>query len=47
MNADVGRRYRQTILASGGQRPPLALVESFLGRKPNSEAFYAEITGRR
>jgi thimet oligopeptidase len=47
MNPDVGRRYRQTILASGGQRPPLALVESFLGRKPNSEAFYAEITGRR
>jgi thimet oligopeptidase len=47
MNADVGRRYRQTILASGGQRPPQALVEAFLGRKPNSDAFYAEITGRR
>ena len=47
MSADVGRRYRQTILASGGQRPPQALVESFLGRKPNSDAFYAEITGRR
>jgi thimet oligopeptidase len=47
MSADVGRRYRQTILASGGQRPPQALVEAFLGRKPNSDAFYAEITGRR
>jgi thimet oligopeptidase len=47
MNADVGRRYRQTILASGGQRPPQALVEAFLGRKPSSDAFYAEITGRR
>lgn len=43
----VGRRYRQTILASGGQRPPQALVEAFLGRKPTSDAFYAEITGRR
>ena len=47
MSLDVGRRYRQTILASGGQRPPQALVEAFLGRKPTSDAFYAEITGRR
>ncbi|MGH6610974.1 MAG: M3 family metallopeptidase, partial [Burkholderiaceae bacterium] len=43
----VGKRYRQTILESGGQRRPDALVEAFLGRKPNSDAFYAEITGRR
>jgi thimet oligopeptidase len=43
----VGRRYRKTILASGGQRPPQALVEAFLGRKPTSDAFYAEIVGRR
>ncbi len=47
MSADVGRRYRQTILGSGGQRPPHVLVEEFLGRKPTSDAFYAEITGRR
>lgn len=47
MSADVGRRYRQTILGSGGQRPPQVLVEEFLGRKPTSDAFYAEITGRR
>jgi thimet oligopeptidase len=47
MNPAVGQRYRQTILASGGQRPPQALVESFLGRKPNSDAFYAEINGTR
>src|SRR4030095_3707153 len=47
MNPEVGHRYRQTILASGGQRRPQALVETFLGRKPTSDAFYAEITGRR
>ena len=47
LSADVGRRYRHTILEPGGQRPPQTLVESFLGRKPNSDAFYAEITGRR
>ena len=28
-------------------RPPQVLVEEFLGRKPTSDAFYAEITGRR
>ncbi len=47
MNPAVGRRFRQTILSSGGQRQPHALVEAFLGRKPTSDAFYAEITGRR
>ena len=47
MSPEVGRRYRKTILESGGQRPPQTLVESFLGRKPTSDAFYAEITGRR
>jgi thimet oligopeptidase len=31
----------------GGQRPPQELVESFLGRKPNADAFFAEITGAR
>lgn len=47
MNPAVGQRYRQSILASGGQRQPHALVEAFLGRKPNSDAFYAEINGTR
>jgi thimet oligopeptidase len=47
LNPVVGRRYRDTILASGGQRQPHALVEAFLGRKPTSDAFYAEVTGTR
>jgi thimet oligopeptidase len=47
MSPAVGKRYRQTILASGGQRQPHALVEAFLGRKPNSDAFYAEVNGTR
>jgi thimet oligopeptidase len=47
LNPGVGRRYRNTILANGGQRPPMTLVETFLGRKPNSDAFYAEVTGTR
>ena len=47
MNPAVGQRYRETILASGGQRQPQALVDAFLGRKSNSDAFYAEINGTR
>ena len=47
LDPETGRRFRQTILAPGRERKPEALVEAFLGRKPTSEAFYEEITGRR
>jgi thimet oligopeptidase len=43
----AGRRYRKAILERGGEQPPQALVESFLGRKANGDAFFAEITGTR
>jgi thimet oligopeptidase len=43
----VGRRYRDTILANGGQEEEMALVKRFLGRAPSSDAFFAEITGKR
>ncbi|MCX8116104.1 MAG: M3 family metallopeptidase [Burkholderiaceae bacterium] len=47
LDARAGRRYRESILAAGGEKPPRALVEAFLGRVPSSGAFYAEITGQR
>jgi thimet oligopeptidase len=47
MNAQVGERFRATILANGGQVPAKDLVREFLGREPNSKAFFAEITGKR
>ena len=47
MNPAVGRRFRDTILANGGQVPAKDLVRNFLGREPNSKAFFAEITGER
>jgi thimet oligopeptidase len=47
LDPKVGKRYRDTILAQGGQRHPAKLVKDFLGREPNSKAFFAEITGRR
>ena len=35
------------LLAQGGQVEPADMVRKFLGRKPSSEAFFREITGRR
>ncbi len=47
LDAKVGARYRDTILANGGQVPPKELVKKFLGREPNSKAFFAELAGKR
>ncbi|MGZ5087288.1 MAG: M3 family metallopeptidase [Usitatibacter sp.] len=47
LDPKVGRRYLDTILAQGGQVEEMAMVRSFLGRAPSSDAFFAEITGKR
>ena len=47
MNHEVGRRYRREILARGGEEPAKQLVERFLGRPVRSDAFFAEITGKK
>ncbi|MEO8936046.1 MAG: M3 family metallopeptidase [Burkholderiaceae bacterium] len=47
MNPVDGKRYRTDVLSQGGQEPPEKLVEKFLGRKPNSDAFFDEVTGKR
>ena len=47
LDPKVGRRYRDTILANGGQEEEANIVRRFLGRQPSSDAFFAEITGKR
>ncbi len=47
MNPKTGRRFRDIILANGGQVPAQVLVKEFLGRAPSNKAFFAEITGQR
>jgi thimet oligopeptidase len=47
LDPKVGLRYRDTILAQGGQEEEMDLVRRFLGRDPSNEAFFAEITGKR
>ena len=43
----VGARYREAILAQGGQDEEMNQVKRFLGREPSNEAFFQEITGTR
>ena len=47
MNRKVGHRFRDVILANGGQVPAQVLVKKFLGREPSNKALFAEITGMR
>jgi len=47
LDQKVGLRYRHAILEQGGQQEEMQEVRNFLGREPSSEAFFAEITGRR
>ena len=47
MNPAVGRRFRELILARGGEKPAAEIVREFLGRDPSPKAFFEEITGQR
>ena len=44
LDAAVGRRYRNTVLANGGQVAADELVQQFLGRPTDSKAFFQELT---
>ncbi|MBL7670384.1 MAG: hypothetical protein JNM39_07845 [Bdellovibrionaceae bacterium] len=39
-NKQLGLRYRETILAQGNMKDPMELLKAFLGRDPNSDAFF-------
>lgn len=43
MSGKEGRRYRHTVLEKGGSQDEMKSLEEFLGRKPNTEAFYKEL----
>jgi thimet oligopeptidase len=40
---EVGARYRKIILESGGMKEALDLLTEFLGREPNSDAFFKKL----
>ena len=47
INPEIGMRFRREILSRGGEEPARDLVQRFLGRPVNNEAFLKEITGQR
>ncbi|GKU05161.1 prd1-proteinase yscd [Fusarium langsethiae] len=44
MDKKTGLRYRQHVLQPGGSQPELNSLSNFLGREPNDEAYYSEVT---
>ena len=46
LNPATGRRYRQTVLARGGEVEPAELVRRFLGRPTDRRAFFDELDRR-
>lgn len=43
MNAEVGGKYRSIILESGSMKDALDLLKEFLGREPNTDAFFKKL----
>ncbi len=43
MDPTEGRRYRHAVLEKGGGQDELKTVADFLGREPNTDAFYKDL----
>jgi len=43
MDGQQGRRYRHTVLEKGGSRDEMETLKEFLGREPNSDAFFEDL----
>ncbi len=43
LSADTGARYRRSILENGGQVAPVDLMQQFLGRASDSQAFFKSL----
>ena len=43
LNPEIGKQYAEKILKPGGSREPQYLLEDFLGREPNSAAFFKNL----
>lgn len=43
LDGETGRRYRDSVLANGGQVAPDELLKQFLGRASDSRAFFESL----
>lgn len=42
-STEIGQQYRQIILEKGNMEPAMSLLREFLGREPNSNAFFERL----
>ena len=43
LNPTIGDRYAREVLSRGGSKEPMDLLRAFLGREPNSDAFFKDL----
>lgn len=43
MNKAAGRRYRYQVLEKGGSQDEMVTLTNFLGREPETTAFYKDM----
>ena len=43
LNPTIGDRYASEVLSKGGSKEPMDLLRAFLGREPNSDAFFKDL----
>ncbi|MDP3889216.1 MAG: M3 family metallopeptidase [bacterium] len=43
LNPEIGQKYVREVLGKGGSQDPNELLRNFLGREPNSDAFFADL----
>lgn len=43
LNPEIGKRYVDKVIGMGGSKDPNELLKDFLGREPNSKAFFADL----
>lgn len=43
LNPVIGKKYIAEVIGKGGSEHPEKLIENFLGRKPNSDAFFKDL----
>ena len=43
MSPEVGAKYRDLVIGKGGSKDPYELLCDFLGRQPNSDAFFKDM----
>lgn len=43
LNPEIGKKYKDLILAKGGSIEPDQLLRDFLGREPNTQAFFKQL----